>query len=83
MAEEVLNFVAVLVTAVCIAGIISSLYAMGLRLWAGSSVDVEGEGEVSGSGGPNMLMRTGAAICFAACVAIVLFALWLMIPMFH
>ena len=24
-----------------------------------------------------------SAVCFAACVAIVLFALWLMIPMFH
>ena len=29
------------------------------------------------------MIRLASAVCFAACVAIVLFALWLMIPMFH
>lgn len=30
-----------------------------------------------------LMTRLASAVCFAACVAIVLFALWLMIPMFH
>ena len=29
------------------------------------------------------LAKAGAIACYVACVAIVLFALWLMIPVFH
>ena len=53
----------------------STLYATGLRLWAGSGVD--------GEGNAHLMARLGSVVCFAACIAIVLFALWLMIPMFH
>lgn len=53
------------------------MYASGLRLWAKS-------GSPEGSdGSPNYLVRFASVACFAACVVVVLFALWLMIPMFH
>lgn len=32
--QEFINFATVLVVAVCVAGMISTLYASGLRLWA-------------------------------------------------
>lgn len=73
--EEVMNFVAVLVVAVGIASVISSLYALGLRLWA--------RGEVETEGGAHMIPRLFSCVCFAACICIVLFALWLMVPLFH
>lgn len=73
--EEVANFVLVLVVTVGVAGVISSLYAVGLRLWARGTVDVEG--------GSHFITRLFSAVCFAACIVIVLFALWLMIPIFH
>ncbi|MBS5450675.1 MAG: hypothetical protein KHY83_00790 [Coriobacteriia bacterium] len=70
VAEEIGSFVLVLVVAVCVAGAISALYATGLRLW----------GAGGGEAGAN---RPVAIACFAGCVVIVLFALWLMIPAFH
>lgn len=73
--EEIVSFLTVLVTAVVIAGSISSLYAMGLRLWSQSAVDAKGNA--------HLMTRLGSVICFAACVIIVLYALWLMIPVFH
>lgn len=73
--QEALNFILVLLLAVCVAGSLSSLYASGLRLWAKGSVDAEGR--------PHLAPRIGSAVCFAACIAIVIFALWLMIPLFH
>lgn len=75
MLEEVSSFFAVLVVAVGVAGVIGSLYATGLRLWA--------QGEVDTSGNAHLMTRLGSVVCFVACVAIVLFALWLMIPLFH
>lgn len=73
--SELVSFVTVLVVAVCIASSISVLYASGLRLWARADGDVERNARI--------MTRLGSAVCFAACVAIVLFALWLMIPLFH
>lgn len=73
--QEASSFVTVLVVAICIASAISILYATGLRLWAGSAVDAEGNA--------HLMARLGSVVCFAACVVIVLFALWLMIPVFH
>lgn len=73
--QEATSFVTVLVVAICVACVISILYATGLRLWAGSGVD--------GEGNAHLMARLGSVVCFAACIAIVLFALWLMIPMFH
>lgn len=73
--SEVANFAIVLVTAVGVASIISSLYASGLRLWAAGALD--------SNGNPHLFTRLCAVVCFTACVAIVLFALWLMIPAFH
>ena len=70
-----MNFLIVLTVAVCIAGTISFLYASGLRLWACGAVDSEGNA--------HLLHRVGSVICFTTCVVIVLFALWLMIPLFH
>ena len=72
--KEVASFVAVLVVAVGIASAIGTLYASGLRLWASGETDMQSE---------HLSRRVMSAVCFAACVAIVLFALWLMIPVFH
>lgn len=73
--EEALNFLLVLTVAVAIAGGIGTLYSWGLRLWARGLVDDEGNAE--------LLPRIGSVICFGACVLIVLFALYLIIPVFH
>lgn len=73
--QEVLNFVIVLVAAVGIASVISVLYASGLRLWAKGGINEKGEAQLT--------PRIASVVCFALCVFIVLFALWLMIPMFH
>lgn len=70
-----LNLFIVLVCAVGIAGSLAALYANGVRLLAAASVDAEGI--------RHMKSRVGAAFCFAVCIAIVLFALWLIIPAFH
>ena len=67
--QELMNFATVLIVAVGIAGCIGVMYASGLP-----------EG---GDGSPNYLFRFASVACFAACVVVVLFALWLMIPMFH
>lgn len=75
LVEEITSFVLVLVVTVGVAGVISSLYAVGLRLWAQGAVDAEG--------GSGLITRLFSAVCFAACIVIVLFALWLMIPIFH
>lgn len=72
---EFMNFILVLVTAVTVAGTISSLYAMGLRLWGAGALDSRGDAHLTA--------RVGSVLCFSACVSIVLFALWLMIPLFH
>lgn len=73
--EQVMNFVLVLVVAVTIAGSIGTLYASGLRLWAKGTVNGEGEAQ--------LMPRIGSVICFGACVIIVLFALYLIIPVLH
>ena len=75
IASELINFVPVLAVAVGVACAISVLYASGLRLWAAGDVDAQGT--------PHLLHRVVSVVCFTACVVIVLFALWLMIPMFH
>lgn len=73
---EVFSFLTVLVVTVVVACSISILYATGLRLWAKSSgVDTSGQAPI--------MTRLFSVICFALCVIIVLFALWLMIPQFH
>ena len=72
IASELINFVTVLAVAVGVACAISVLYASGLRLWAAGDVDAQGT--------PHLLHRVVSVVCFTA---IVLFALWLMIPMFH
>lgn len=74
--EEVMNFVIVFVVAVGIASGISIMYSSGLRLWARSAVaESNGQGYLG--------TRIASAACFVACVVVVLFALWLMIPVFH
>ena len=73
--QEIMSFVTVLVVAVGVASVISMLYALGIRLWA--------RGAVEEVGGAHMLPRLFSCVCFAACISIVLFALWLMIPLFH
>ena len=72
--SEVVNFATVLVVAVCVAGSIAALYASGLRLWAAGDTDTQAA---------HLTSRIWSAVCFAACVAIVLFALGLMSPAFH
>ena len=39
---EIISFATVLFTAVCVASLISILYAWGLRMWADGSVDAQG-----------------------------------------
>lgn len=73
--HEIVNFAVVLGVAVCVAGAVSVLYASGLRLWA--------QADACAPHAPRVMTRLGSAVCFAACVAIVLFALWLMVPLFH
>jgi hypothetical protein len=73
--QEVINFLTVLVVAVAIAGGLGVLYASGLRLWAQGGVDSKGNARI--------FCRLFSVICFMACVVIILFALWLMIPIFH
>ena len=74
--QEIGSFLTVLVVAVGVAAAIGTLYATGLRLWAKS--------EPQGADGTvNAGERAGEIVCYAACVAIVLFVLWLMIPLFH
>ena len=69
--QEVTGFATVLITAVVVAAAIATLYSCGLRLWE------------KGVNGGSAAVRAISLVCFAACVAIVLFALWLMIPIFH
>ena len=73
--QEILSFATVLVVAVVIACAVSTLYAFGIRLWARGTAESEG--------GTHLTLRLASCVCFAACIAIVLFALWLMIPVFH
>lgn len=74
--QEVINFLTVLLVAVGIAGGIGTMYASALRLWARSTVaEQEGDGYLGS--------RVASVACFVACVIVVLFALWLMIPLFH
>ena len=47
--QEFINFATVLVVAVCVAGMISTLYASGLRLWAAGGVGTVYLGMKSGS----------------------------------
>ena len=75
IATEITSFVTVLVVAVCVASVVSVLYASGLRLWAGGILDSKGDAHLG--------HRVASVMCFTACVAIVLFALWLMILLFH
>lgn len=76
MLQEVMNFVTVLVVAMGIASCIGVMYASGLRLWAKGAVAQE-------KGGSYLTARICSVICFTACVVVVLFALWLIIPYFH
>lgn len=73
--QEIFNLVTVLAVTVGIAGAVSILYASGLRFWA--------EGKLDSEGNAHLLSRIGSVVCFAGCVFIVLYALWLMIPVFH
>ncbi|HIY84305.1 hypothetical protein [Rubneribacter sp.] len=75
--EEMMSFATVLVVAVGVACAISALYASGIRLWAKGVETGEADNDT------NLIPRLLGGVCFAACVAIVLFALWLMIPLFH
>lgn len=85
--QEAISFATVLLVAVCIAGAVSVLYAFGLRFWSRASADALTIGHLhaaeSAHNRIHVITRLAAALCFAACAAIVLFALWLMIPAFH
>lgn len=73
--HEIANFITVLATATGISALIGFLYASGLRLWS--------EGGLDADGNAHLMHRVGSVVCFSACVFVVLFALWLMIPAFH
>ncbi len=69
--SEVINFFVVLACAVGIASGMSILYATGVRLWINSE-----NGEAAAK-------RVGAFVCFGACIVLIIFALYLIIPVFH
>lgn len=73
--SEIISFLTVLLVAILVAGSVSSLYALGLRLWLTANAQGESASHVT--------FRIASVICFAGCVCIVLYALWLMIPIFH
>lgn len=75
--QEMINFLTVLAVAVGIAGSIGVMYSSGLRFWARGS-----EPQTKSSAG-RIALRFVSAACFAACAIVVLFALWLIIPIFH
>ena len=91
MMQEVMNFVLVLACAMGVAGAIGALYATGLRLWIrGAQADEMWADTDAGAVERRsrhcrayVFARVGSAVCFALCVAIVLVALWLIIPAFH
>lgn len=65
------------------------LYTLGLRLLGtGQPVDAGGEHtqyaqETPRSGHTPPLALAGAGLCFAVCIAAVLFGIWMTIPQFH
>ncbi len=71
---QVMNFLLVLVIAVLVASCLGFLYATGLRLVTG---DADQEGPVNGG------KKAAGYVCFGLCILIVLFALYLIIPIFH
>lgn len=85
MLQELMSFAIVLVVAVCVAGTVSVLYACGLQLLQSQATDgARGADTASSAGTENArthsaLRRFGAVACFAACVAIVLVALYLIV----
>lgn len=92
--QEIISFVTVLFTAVCVASAVSVLYAFGLRLLARAQERQSQSSATCTSSGATIALgmrhaprhiftRLAAAMCFAACIVIVLFSLWLMIPLFH
>lgn len=72
--DEVLNFVRVLVVTVGVACSVGALYASALRLWLTSE---------SANGTVVVGRRVGAVALLVVCAAVVLVALWLIIPAFH
>ena len=96
---EFSNLLLVLAVTVAVACALCVLYATGLRLWAKSSeplvpTELVREGNtVEAASDPrsstvqnyasHTMARIGAVLCFGACVLIVIYALWLMIPLFH
>jgi len=65
------------------------LYTLGLRLLGvGQPADAGGErtqytDETPRSGTTPPIALAGAALCFAVCVAAVLYGIWMTIPQFH
>jgi len=65
------------------------LYTLGLRLLGtGQPVDAGGDhteyaDETARSGHTPPLAIAGAGLCFAVCVAAVLYGIWMTIPQFH
>jgi hypothetical protein len=58
---------------------IAVFFAAGIRLLATGSPD---DGQIVHSARPP-IATFGAGVCFAICIATVLFGLWLIIPQFH
>ena len=58
---------------------IAVFFAVGIRLLSTGSPD---DGQLVHAARPP-LATVGAGLCFAVCVATVLFGLWLVIPQFH
>ena len=82
MLQELMSFAIVLVVAVCVAGAVSVLYACGLQLLQPQAPDGARGADTAGTANAHShsaLRRAGAVACFAACVAIVLVALYLIV----
>ncbi|MEE8716365.1 MAG: hypothetical protein SOI26_04470 [Coriobacteriales bacterium] len=97
MVNELISLLLVLVVAIAVAGSVCGLYSLGILLWygpsakgaaspagvAGNSGAATVEGQAPVAAGDRGGKRAAAVVCFGACAVIVLFALWLIIPIFH
>jgi hypothetical protein len=91
MVNELISLLLVLVVAIAVAGSVCGLYSLGILLWYGPSAKGAAspagaaavEGQASVAAGDRGGKRAAAVVCFGACAVIVLFALWLIIPIFH
>ncbi|MFT8637528.1 MAG: hypothetical protein ABF811_06180 [Pseudoclavibacter sp.] len=66
-----------IITAVAASALVGA-YGSGIRLWGAATVAAEHSDQSR-----SLLYRTGAVVCFAIAVSVILYGLYLVIPYFH